>query len=790
LSRWRRTRARAKDAVADLATFALIARLDQRAARSWMRAVPGVRASMGDEACEHFSDLVLKLAAKDARAARIAAWAAPDNAARVHPTRRSEFFALLGEVAHTRPRALALVARTLPDLMEQLEGPALGRFLKSGIELHADGEHLAESFLKRESEKGRKELARLTRGLALNDVKRSLALYARAHCGEDVQVRPGMGKAFSEGRHIYLPERMDRYGDDRDFTVYRVLTARLAGHLEFGTFDLDLRRVPGPWPQRVAGETELERLFRSFPNRVLARDLFQVGEELRVERRIRGTYPGLAKDLNTLRADELDARPAIEGMAPAEVLLEALKRLALDGESPELAQDIQDAVDACWPLLEVATVNQLAEHLPALYAQADALLKKVGEDDLKPRPTYESHDPESGLRPEQMGAEEREQEEQARELQEELEAQGLEATLSQIRKALKEQAPIEEDELSQYEEMVELLEKMQAPDGGEVDEGEDVDHGEPGDADGEQLDSGTDSVLYPEWDTTLEDYKPGWVRVKETVLEPGDSDFVQEVLERRGREIRTLRRRFQALRPEELRRVRGLVDGDALDLDRVIQARVERRAGSTPTDRIYARTLRDRRDVAVAFLLDMSSSTNEVAGEANRRIIEIEKEALVLIAEAVDALGDACAIWGFSGYGRDHVAFYVAKSFKDPYDGSVRDRIGQMDWKMENRDGAAIRHATELLRRQPARTRLLILLSDGRPLDCGCDHYYDRYAQEDTRVALSEARKTGVHPFCITVDPRARSYLEELYGEVGYIVIDDAEALPAKLPRIYRRLTR
>lgn len=161
-----------------------------------------------------------------------------------------------------------------------------------------------------------------------------------------------------------------------------------------------------------------------------------------------------------------------------------------------------------------------------------------------------------------------------------------------------------------------------------------------------------------------------------------------------------------------------------------------------------------------------------------------------MIAEAVDAIGDACAIWGFSGYGREHVAFYVAKDFDDSYDDRVRERIGRITWKMENRDGAAIRHATARLREHPARTKLLILLSDGRPLDCGCDHYYDRYANEDTRVALREARKGGIHPFCITVDPRARKYLEELYGEVGYIVIDEVESLPRRLPTIYRRLTR
>ena len=189
-------------------------------------------------------------------------------------------------------------------------------------------------------------------------------------------------------------------------------------------------------------------------------------------------------------------------------------------------------------------------------------------------------------------------------------------------------------------------------------------------------------------------------------------------------------------------------------------------------------------------MLDMSSSTNEVVDGGDRRVIDVEKEALVLTAEAVDAVGDTCAIWGFSGYGRDQVAFYVAKEPEDAWDDTVRERIGRMSWKMENRDGAAIRHATAKMSKWRQRVKLLILLSDGRPLDCGCDHYSDRYAQEDTRAALAEARAAGIHPFCITVDPQGQRYLERMYGEVGFTVIDRVELLPMRLTHIYRRLTR
>jgi nitric oxide reductase NorD protein len=112
-----------------------------------------------------------------------------------------------------------------------------------------------------------------------------------------------------------------------------------------------------------------------------------------------------------------------------------------------------------------------------------------------------------------------------------------------------------------------------------------------------------------------------------------------------------------------------------------------------------------------------------------------------------------------------------------------------MSWKMENRDGAAIRHCVEKMKSWPAQRKLLLLLSDGKPLDCGCPQYSDSYAQFDTKMALKEARQAGIQPFCITVDPYGQKYLADLYGANGYIVIERLSELPSKIPKIYHRLT-
>jgi nitric oxide reductase activation protein len=170
-----------------------------------------------------------------------------------------------------------------------------------------------------------------------------------------------------------------------------------------------------------------------------------------------------------------------------------------------------------------------------------------------------------------------------------------------------------------------------------------------------------------------------------------------------------------------------------------------------------------------------------------QRIIDIEKEGLVIMNEALEAVGDSYAIYGFTSEGRRNVRFYVIKEFEERYSAQIEERIGGINYQNNTRLGAAVRHAACKLAEQQARTKLLILLSDGRPYDH--DYGDARYAREDSKQALRSARQSGITPFCITIERDADQELRELYGDVGYTVIDDVLSLPEKLPGIYRRLT-
>jgi nitric oxide reductase NorD protein len=192
-----------------------------------------------------------------------------------------------------------------------------------------------------------------------------------------------------------------------------------------------------------------------------------------------------------------------------------------------------------------------------------------------------------------------------------------------------------------------------------------------------------------------------------------------------------------------------------------------------------------RRDIAVSLLVDISGSTDSWLAE-QRRIIDVEKEAVLLVCEALDALGDRYAVSAFSGEGPRGVAVHPVKRFGERYGMDTRLRIAGLEHDRYTRMGAALRHATALLCREPAHHRLLLLLTDGKPNDV--DLYEGRYGIEDTRQAVAEARLQGAQPFCLTVDREAPSYLPRLFGPGAYTVLRRAQTLPQALVEVVRRL--
>ncbi|MBI3561640.1 MAG: VWA domain-containing protein [Gammaproteobacteria bacterium] len=287
------------------------------------------------------------------------------------------------------------------------------------------------------------------------------------------------------------------------------------------------------------------------------------------------------------------------------------------------------------------------------------------------------------------------------------------------------------------------------------------------------------AFLYNEWDYKRQHYRKNWCAVREKDIAPVLDDFVAKTLRKYSGLVKHLRKTFEAMRDED-RLLKRQVHGDDVDIDALVEALADSKDGSEMSDRLFTRMHRSDRNIAVLFMVDMSGSTKGWINEA-------EREALILLAETLELLGDRYAIYGFSGTARKRCEIYRIKHFDEPYHDDVKARISGITPKDYTRMGFALRHLSRLLNEAEAKTRILITISDGKPDDY--DHYRGEYGIEDTRRALIEARRSGIHPYCITIDKEGRDYLPHMYGPASYTVIDDVAKLPLKVSDIYRRIT-
>ena len=285
---------------------------------------------------------------------------------------------------------------------------------------------------------------------------------------------------------------------------------------------------------------------------------------------------------------------------------------------------------------------------------------------------------------------------------------------------------------------------------------------------------------FNEWDCHRQAYKKNWCVLRELTVPPADLAFFRRCMRRHYGLIKHLRRTFEALRGEQAL-LRKQPHGDDIDLDALIDAQADRAAGREMPAGLFLKQRKAARNIAVAFMVDMSGSTKGWINDA-------EREALLLLAESLETLGDRYAIYGFSGWTRKRCEVYVIKRFDDLYDDTVKARICAITPKDYTRMGAPIRHLTRILTGIDAKIKLLITLSDGKPDDYDLE-YRGAYGIADTRQALIDAKTVGIHPYCITIDSEGPDYLPYMYGAVNYSVIDDVQRLPAKVADIYRTLT-
>jgi nitric oxide reductase activation protein len=726
--------------------------------------------------------------------------------------------------------ALAYLRRA-PELVSAIgeSAEAMARFeawFTAGMEVLAYSVEGARAYFALESQKALTSVETALSGVPLRQVARTVKLFVQGLCGTDLTIQAlpdslsqetsARATVSKDGRIISLPALLRRYSTVEENTrLYLVMAAHEAGHVEFGTYRLTLEpfadlvmalRQKYGLVKQAAPDT-LAALFRLYPHPGLIQDLWMLVEDARVEYLLQKEYPGLQRELQRFAREAVTTRSLTHGLTAKELVVDQLLQLSTAASQPvAIHEAIKHEIAVLWPMCQAvlsptATAEEAVRVAHALYVRLEELLAPKGamiqtdqaddaSEDLGVGPsaseqTGEGYRPvtnwvyRGAMNPEFIRQNERD--ERASDDQEQLEniermasaAGGAQESSAQGQRNREgTRTETESDRLvggrqlpSHVEELLALKVEQPAP--------------------GDRAGPGDRAVRYPEWDQGIDDYRLNWCRVVERAAEEGSGDIVGATLSAHGSEVSALRRFFESLRPPGLRRVPGQADGDELDVDAAVRMCAERAAGVDLSDRIYVRRERKERDVAAAFLVDVSGSTSRQL-DSGRRVIDLEKEGLVLLCEALEAVGDQYALYGYSGQGRGQVDFLVIKDFDDQLGGKAAQRLGGLAPMQQNRDGAAIRHATSKLLAREARTRLLVLISDGRPLD---DGYKDEYSLEDTKAALREARQRGVHPFCITIDREADGYVRRMYGDVQFAVIDHLEALPKRLPRIYQRLT-
>lgn len=289
------------------------------------------------------------------------------------------------------------------------------------------------------------------------------------------------------------------------------------------------------------------------------------------------------------------------------------------------------------------------------------------------------------------------------------------------------------------------------------------------------------ALTYPEWDWKRGVYHPAHCRV---IAGPADEEGLDWQPDAAAlRRIRQVRRQFEALRPR-CRILPGQVDGDELDMAALVRCRADLRAGGSGTDRIWRRVRNDARDLAVAVLVDVSLSTD--AWVENRRVLDVEKEALLALSHGLWACGDDHAIFTFTSLRRNRVSVRTVKDFDEPLTATVARRVQALKPGHYTRMGAALRHVAARLEERPNRHRLILLLTDGKPNDI--DHYEGRYALEDTRRAIRDARRRGLTVFGVTIDAEAHDYVPYLFGRGACAIFPHVSRLAAALPAIYRQI--
>ena len=703
---------------------------------SFLAHAPRVAREVGEPAVAQLVDTAIAVYGHTDQAAVDALFAAaPEVAKRVRePVRFARVLETVKDVAQRAPSGLVPMLRHVATVLDQLSAEEFRTWALLGIQAQARDPEAQRRYFDLSVPEARAFLSADTGGVMFVDVRKRLAHYLRALWGRGTEMRAfsasmQQSRPYLTALGIHLPDAYRAARGEAGVALYRAATAHAAAHLTFSG------------PPQPRGSLKPIQL-------VLAGLL----EDARVELLAIRELPGLRR--LWLRFHE--ARP---GGSPSFADLAArLARALLD---PEYADDSPWIAKA--RTLFFAPDVDLTD--PAFVRpMASALGNDIGQMRLQ----FNSK------------------------------TWVIEPIYRDDNTALWEPDKNEQGLMMEDEEVMLVQPELVESAGGDTledDSAEEVEGVRPvgaGDPETEDSEAAAGDLLrvvqYPEWDYLIGLMRPQWCTVREQRPVAGEPREVDDILHRH----RDLLDRIDALiRGNELRkpvRMKKQMEGDRFDLDQVINAMIDVRSGRTPDPRFHIRVDRRERDLSVLVLLDLSESTNDIVQACGKKVLHLAREATVLLASAMEGIGDRFAIHGFCSNGRHEVEYYRFKDFSWPFDAHVKARLAGMRGQLSTRMGGALRHATQWLRQRPSDKRLILLITDGEPHDI--DVHDPKYLLLDAKKAVEEASRAGIFTYCMSLDPKADQYVSRIFGARNYTVVDHIDRLPERRPGLYLRLTR
>ena len=690
------------------------------------------------------------------------------------PESQSSLLDRIAQFSQTFPAGVARLLRILSRAYEEVGEEGVKTWIAAGEAIAEKNPLAGEAFFALESRTSLLLLRGVAPSVALSDVYAILLKYIHMLCGEAAGITSISQVSFppplmdTPDTMLPLPAHIDVFPTyEENFRLYRVLAAHQAGRIAFGTYEVSLQRLWPILPPFVHNllqpdqslPNDLASYFHLFPRPEQIEALFLFIETRRIGHRLATLYRGLRGDLAWASSLTEIFPPALSTVLPRipRSLWRELENDASVYDALLLATELHICLVAPDYQRSASNWSHLEPEIPEETEQGGSAMF---EDDV------------NAGEPDNISL-------------------ALEAQRALRKLLVAARSSSEKKRTSRRRKATVVLNFDSDPE--EAEEAESEEHGKKRKPKHRLHSTRGRHYLYDEWDYLIEDYRTQWCQVQELPLVGDDGAFFSRTLATYADLTPEIKREFQRLRPRLYRHTKGLEDGEEIDLDAAITARVDQRTGNTYSPKLYSARLPVERDVAALFLLDLSASTDTlIVPSRETRVIDIMKEALVLLSAALDTIGDTYAIYGFSSAGRRDVDLYPVKTFAESLSQDVRGRVGGLAPQRSTRMGAAVRHGTRQLRTLSSRAKFLVLLSDGCPedMDYGPDKHSPTYGVRDTMMALREAERIGILSFCLTVDKAGRDYLREMCAPSRYMIIEDMMSLPAELPKIYQRYIR